>query len=120
MNAMPTSAGEARRLGELLHGLADVAATDDRLAAGLALDSRKVSPGDLFLAVAGSNSDGRRFIADAVAKGAIAVAREHGGEDDELRDDAGVPEYAVSDLAARLVTCVPAQIGFRLSSAAPT
>lgn len=40
---------------------------------GLAMDSRRVRPGDLFLAVAGRSVDGRRFIADAVARGAAAV-----------------------------------------------
>lgn len=42
----------------------------------LTLDSRKVRPGDLFLAVPGSQSDGRQHIADAIARGAAAVAYE--------------------------------------------
>ena len=33
---------------------------------GLAIDSRKVGVGDVFFAVAGSHSDGRDYIADAV------------------------------------------------------
>jgi len=41
--------------------------------AGLTADSRLVRPGYLFVAVAGSKADGARFIADAVAKGAVAV-----------------------------------------------
>ena len=40
---------------------------------GLAIDSRKVQPGDLFLAYPGASSDGRRYIGDAVAAGAVAV-----------------------------------------------
>lgn len=40
---------------------------------GLAVDSRQVKPGDLFFAIPGSDQDGRRFIHDAVAKGAVAV-----------------------------------------------
>lgn len=35
----------------------------------LTLDSRKVRPGDLFLAVPGTQQDGRVHIADAVARG---------------------------------------------------
>lgn len=40
---------------------------------GVADDSRQVRPGDLFLAYPGDLSDGRRFIADAVKRGAVAV-----------------------------------------------
>ena len=40
---------------------------------GLAIDSRKVRPGDVFLACAGHEVDGRDFIGDAVSRGAQAV-----------------------------------------------
>lgn len=40
---------------------------------GLAWDSRKVKPGDLFFALPGTKTDGHRFIAEAVRKGAVAV-----------------------------------------------
>jgi UDP-N-acetylmuramoyl-L-alanyl-D-glutamate--2,6-diaminopimelate ligase len=40
---------------------------------GLASDSREVKPGYLFAALPGTRADGGRFIADAVAKGAVAV-----------------------------------------------
>src|SRR4051794_20665867 len=40
---------------------------------GLASDSRKVQPGYLFAALAGTKTDGARFVKDAVARGAIAV-----------------------------------------------
>ncbi|GIZ12364.1 UDP-N-acetylmuramoyl-L-alanyl-D-glutamate--2,6-diaminopimelate ligase [Pseudomonas sp. NCCP-436] len=45
----------------------------------LTLDSRKVRPGDLFLAVPGVQQDGRNHIADAIARGAAAVAYEADG-----------------------------------------
>lgn len=45
----------------------------------LTLDSRKVLPGDLFLAVPGLQHDGRSHIADAIARGAAAVAYESEG-----------------------------------------
>jgi len=41
--------------------------------AGVTADSRAVVPGDLFAALPGSHVDGRRFIADAVRRGAVAV-----------------------------------------------
>ena len=40
---------------------------------GLTSDRRKVQPGFLFAALSGTNTDGARFVKDAVARGAIAV-----------------------------------------------
>ena len=40
---------------------------------GVAYDSRKVAPGELFVAIPGLQQDGRRFIADALDRGAAAV-----------------------------------------------
>lgn len=40
---------------------------------GLTSDSRKVKPGYLFAALAGTKTDGARFVKDAVARGAVAV-----------------------------------------------
>ena len=44
---------------------------------GLAVDSRTVKPGDLFFALAGSKTDGSRFIDAAIAAGAVAIAGNH-------------------------------------------
>lgn len=43
-------------------------------AGGLAVDSRAVKPGDLFFALAGAKTDGARFVDQAIASGAVAVA----------------------------------------------
>lgn len=51
-------------------------AGSDLLIRELTLDSRKVLPGDLFLAVPGLLSDGRDYIAQAIKQGAAAVAYE--------------------------------------------
>ena len=40
---------------------------------GLTSDSRKVKPGFLFAALSGSKTDGAKFVADAVTRGAAAV-----------------------------------------------
>ncbi|MBI5262660.1 MAG: UDP-N-acetylmuramoyl-L-alanyl-D-glutamate--2,6-diaminopimelate ligase [Bradyrhizobium sp.] len=44
---------------------------------GLAVDSRAVERGDLFFALAGTKTDGARFIEAAIAAGAVAVAGDH-------------------------------------------
>ena len=43
---------------------------------GIAYDSRKVKPGDVFVAAKGEKCDGHDFISDAVKKGAVAVVYE--------------------------------------------
>lgn len=40
---------------------------------GITHDSRRVTPGDLFVAIVGDRFDGRVFAADAAARGAVAV-----------------------------------------------
>ncbi len=43
---------------------------------GISADSRTVKPGDLFVAMTGSQDDGLRFVADALAAGASAIMAE--------------------------------------------
>jgi UDP-N-acetylmuramoyl-L-alanyl-D-glutamate--2,6-diaminopimelate ligase len=43
---------------------------------GISYDSRSVQKGDLFVAIKGEKADGARFIAQAIEKGAVAVASE--------------------------------------------
>lgn len=43
---------------------------------GISLDSRQVKSGDVFFAMAGSRADGRKFISDAAARGAVAIVGE--------------------------------------------
>jgi len=59
--------------GRLLSG------NEVRRFSGVSIDSRKVSPGQLFIAIIGENFDGHRFAADAVGKGAsgVLVERRH-------------------------------------------
>jgi UDP-N-acetylmuramoyl-L-alanyl-D-glutamate--2,6-diaminopimelate ligase len=66
-------------LGELFGREAKLPAGLDRVPiAGLAADSREVKPGYLFAALPGVKTDGARFIADAVKRGAAAVLVAHG------------------------------------------
>ncbi|HVU04897.1 MAG TPA: UDP-N-acetylmuramoyl-L-alanyl-D-glutamate--2,6-diaminopimelate ligase [Polyangiaceae bacterium] len=55
-----------------LFGDPEVCVTDVRQ------DSRRVEPGDLFVARAGGKVDGSRFVVDAARRGAAAVLTEHG------------------------------------------
>lgn len=60
-----------RLLGDLLPGVAaDIAAVP---VSGLTVDSRKVSPGMVFLAVKGHADDGRKYMDAAIRSGAVAV-----------------------------------------------
>lgn len=63
------------------------------------LDSRQVANGDAFIALEGANTDGRKFVADAIAQGAVAVVVEAGAS--ELHG-LGVPVIAVPDLRQQL------------------
>ena len=47
---------------------------------GVTDDSRQVRPGDVFLAYQGDLADGRRYIPDALARGAVAVVWQPGGD----------------------------------------
>ncbi|AZO76383.1 MULTISPECIES: UDP-N-acetylmuramoyl-L-alanyl-D-glutamate--2,6-diaminopimelate ligase [unclassified Bosea (in: a-proteobacteria)] len=58
-------------LGQLFPGA--FPESGERRVNGLAFDSRKVSAGDAFVALAGAKADGARFIADAVQRGAVAI-----------------------------------------------
>lgn len=62
----------------------------------LVTDSREVTLGDTFVAYPGENTDGRRFIAQAIAQGANAVIWE--AEHFVWNDAWQVPNLAVTDL----------------------
>jgi UDP-N-acetylmuramoyl-L-alanyl-D-glutamate--2,6-diaminopimelate ligase len=48
---------------------------------GIAADSRAVKPGDAFVAIAGNRTDGAKFVAAAIAAGAVAVVAEQAPAD---------------------------------------
>jgi UDP-N-acetylmuramoyl-L-alanyl-D-glutamate--2,6-diaminopimelate ligase len=65
------------RLRDLFRNDASIEPQAEAVAvSGLAVDSRAVRPGDVFFALAGSKTDGSRFIDAAIASGAVAVASE--------------------------------------------
>lgn len=73
-----------------------------RLVSGITHDSRRVGPGDLFVAIPGERHDARRFVNDALARGAAGVVTE--GAVDAPRDAVVVrvpsARAALADLAA--------------------
>lgn len=53
----------------------------DRPIGGLAFDSRRVEPGDLYLAMPGARTHGAKFTGTALAQGAVAVLTDAEGAD---------------------------------------
>ncbi len=89
------------RLRELLEGFAAVPAAEaDREIRGLSLDSRAVRPQEAFFALPGAAADGRRYIKDAIARGAAAVIYEAG--DGFAAPALDVPAFAVAQLRQQL------------------
>lgn len=62
--------------------------------AGLTADSRRIRTGDVFVACPGTRADGRDFIAQALAQGAVAVLAEAGGKPEVGAGTAPVIEVA--------------------------
>ncbi len=77
---------------------------------GLTCDSRRVRPGFLFAAIPGSAADGRRFIADAVSRGAVAVLAPPGTNADVSTLHDGNPRRRYALMAARFHGRQPATI----------
>src|SRR5271165_3236314 len=79
------------RLGDIV----DLSGADstlvDRPVAGVAFDSRKVKPGDVFFALTGAKDDGLKHATDAVARGAAAIVAEREAP------AAGAPVVRVAD-----------------------
>ncbi len=78
MTAAVLAAAPGVTLGELLRNLGDVrvAVHGDRdvVVRGISADSRTVTAGDLFVALPGTRTTGARYVAEACARGAVAVA----------------------------------------------
>ncbi|OBS09078.1 UDP-N-acetylmuramoyl-L-alanyl-D-glutamate--2,6-diaminopimelate ligase [Acidihalobacter prosperus] len=72
---------------------------------GLSQDSRRIRPGDAFVALPGSREHGLSHAADAVARGAVAILADGDAPADMDMDDAvalGVPVCRIADLPAKL------------------
>jgi len=83
---------------ELMSGVEGMADWIRSVAPGaqLAADSRRIARGDVFVAYPGDEADGRRYVGDAIERGAAAVVYEAVGADDAA--DWAVPHLAVDRL----------------------
>ncbi|MRG95975.1 UDP-N-acetylmuramoyl-L-alanyl-D-glutamate--2,6-diaminopimelate ligase [Polyangium spumosum] len=99
-----------RRLGDLVDEIpgAKLASGEATVfVTGVHHDSRRVSPGDLFVARPGARTSGERFVADAIGRGASAVlvARGASVETNEL------PRIEVEDVPSALAFASAAVYG---------
>ncbi|MGK7894505.1 MAG: UDP-N-acetylmuramoyl-tripeptide--D-alanyl-D-alanine ligase [Xenococcus sp. (in: cyanobacteria)] len=84
-------------LGELGKILEDnlrqiVAGTLEKSAIGVNTDTRTLSPGEIFLALVGTEFDGHNFAEMAIAKGAIALIVER-----QISSESEIPQFIVTD-----------------------
>lgn len=81
-------------IGDVLSGVCGVRGGpwDGTMVRGIATDSRRLSPGDLFVALPGASTDGAAFLVEALRRGASAVVLRLGH-----RPPAGLPYLLVRD-----------------------
>src|SRR5258707_4234227 len=65
---------------EVLYGAEVLSQNGNPGISGLEYDSRRIKPGDLFVAMRGESSDGNKFIDQAIAAGAVAVVSDSSAE----------------------------------------
>ena len=65
----------------------------------MTVDSRSIVPGDVFVAISGTRTDGRDYMHAAASLGAVAILREPLGA---VAHTLTIPVLDVSDLAATL------------------
>ncbi|MCC6207758.1 MAG: UDP-N-acetylmuramoyl-L-alanyl-D-glutamate--2,6-diaminopimelate ligase [Gammaproteobacteria bacterium] len=92
-----------QRLSTLLQGLVAVDAGNDPEIAGLETDSRRIVPGDLFLACSGGRTHGAEYIDAAVRAGARAVVYEPDARVSlSMMEQCGVPLVGIAGLGRQL------------------
>ena len=86
-------------LGWLLNDLGGAGAAADVAVEGLVMDSRQVTAGAVFVALAGGSRHGLEFVDQAAASGAVAVLHDGQGT---APTGASLPLIEIPDLARRL------------------
>ena len=76
---------------QLLNGAEVLSQTGNPGVSGVEYDSRRVQPGDVFVAMRGESSDGNKYIDKAIAAGAARRLRPGRGEN----EDAGCGDFTI-------------------------
>lgn len=87
------------KISQLLAGLKEIPASEDRVVTGLSSDSREIKAGDCFFALKGLQHDGRDFIPRAVQCGASVIVID---EATPYETKTSVPVIAIPNLSAKL------------------
>jgi UDP-N-acetylmuramoyl-L-alanyl-D-glutamate--2,6-diaminopimelate ligase len=66
---------------------------------GVTHDTRRLQPGDLFVAIPGLQQDGGKFVGQAIGRGAVAIAAQ---QDDDRGDALNTPFIRVNDARCAL------------------
>ena len=74
----------------------------DRVITGIQNDSRKIKPGDLFLAYPGAAADGRLFVEKAIEAGAVGIVYEPAKLPESFRVPSTLPCLPVPQLGEKL------------------
>lgn len=96
------------KLTELLKGLVEISekdssAIDGLVVTGLALDSRAIKHGELFIALSGAKQHGLAYLDEALAKGACAALFDPVGEGFQYAEqETGIPIIPVERLSCRV------------------
>ncbi|WP_394826413.1 UDP-N-acetylmuramoyl-L-alanyl-D-glutamate--2,6-diaminopimelate ligase [Pendulispora albinea] len=105
---------EGLRLAEMareIPGQVDIVGDPEVRVYGVRHDSRRVEPGDLFVARHGAHADGTRFIPQAEERGAAAIMVERRHVDADAGSIANVPHILVDDAADALAFASAAVYG---------
>jgi len=89
-------------LSELLQGIAQISAADDCQVSGLALDSRDIEPGYVFVACQGDSQHGIEHLPVAIKNGAVAVLNDVHGSEITQTVQSGIPVFDVENLTLKL------------------
>ncbi|MDO1529524.1 UDP-N-acetylmuramoyl-L-alanyl-D-glutamate--2,6-diaminopimelate ligase [Fulvimonas sp. R45] len=92
----------AQRLDQLLAGIARADACGDLAVEGLALDSRRVRPGEAFFALHGTREHGIAYAAQAARQGAAVILAEAPAPGEAVRSVDGVPVLWIDGLHAQV------------------
>jgi UDP-N-acetylmuramoyl-L-alanyl-D-glutamate--2,6-diaminopimelate ligase len=86
------------KLANLLKDFINVPDNFDYEIHGLALDTRNLKSGSLFFACKGTHQDGRQFIDEAIAKGAVAIVAEAVSPNQEMYLQQNIPVFPITNL----------------------